>query len=214
MSIEIPGKPGLSKFMREARIRKGFSAAGLARVSGVSRQTILDAESGARNPRPNSLKRIADSLEITVDDLINGEEARPSGLRAAYNKAQREPMRRSHISQAMLEREQAEAGRLTLSDSIAIQESPTRAAAVKAWMDFYEMCLRPSVRASVMDQLTSKARREEIGPRDVLKVFGEILDDYDDRLREYELATEWELNNPPYPPDPDEQEPAVPGGEK
>jgi len=81
MAVEkYPAQAGLSKNMREARIRKGFSAAGLARTSGVSRQTVLDAESGARIPRPNSIKLIADALGTTPERLIVGESHTPSDL--------------------------------------------------------------------------------------------------------------------------------------
>lgn len=196
MNRENQEKPGLSDNLREARERKGMSVMGLSKLSGVSRQTVIDAENGSRTPRLDSLKRLANVLETTPEALIAGEEPRPSGLRGAYNKAQREPMRPSLIRQAMLKR--------------------AHEAAVKAWMDFYETCLKPSVRESVMDRLMNRAGHEEFGRRDVLKVFEEMLDDSDDRLREYELATQqWEINSPPNPIlYLDEQEPTVPGGNK
>jgi len=102
-------------------------------------------------------------------------------------------------------------GRLTLQESIALEEGPARAAAEKAWMDYYELCLRPSLRADIIKLLTLKARYEEIGRWDVHRVFEGILDDADDLLREREIGEELKRTQGR---DLDDQEPSTPGDEK
>jgi len=66
---------GLRK-LREIRLRRGFSQADLSAVTGVAEFTISQIESGKRaNPRPSTLRKLAQALEVEVADLF--EDARP-----------------------------------------------------------------------------------------------------------------------------------------
>jgi len=90
MSPKNKEKSNQSTLIREARERKGMSVMGLSKLSGVSRQTVIDAENGVRTPRLDSLERIAKALGTTPVALLGGEEARPWGLGKANNRAQKE----------------------------------------------------------------------------------------------------------------------------
>lgn len=56
--------------IRKFRCRRGLRQRELAEMVGVTRLTIARYESGARKPDVYTLKRIAEALECTVDDLI------------------------------------------------------------------------------------------------------------------------------------------------
>ena len=60
----------------ELRARQGLSQAKLARVAGISRQTLRAIEGGTvRRPHDYTLARIASALEVTVAELLGEEEA-------------------------------------------------------------------------------------------------------------------------------------------
>ena len=52
------------------REHRGLSQSALARVSGVSRVQIVDIEAGRNTGSVRTLRRLAEVLEIAVDDLI------------------------------------------------------------------------------------------------------------------------------------------------
>ena len=61
----------LSQKLQELRKREGFSQSKLADLVGVSFMTIRRWESGEVIPRLDEIKRLADVLHITVDELLN-----------------------------------------------------------------------------------------------------------------------------------------------
>lgn len=56
--------------MREARARKGLSQAELAKLVGVSRQTVNAVERGDYNPTINLCIAICKQLDCTLDQLF------------------------------------------------------------------------------------------------------------------------------------------------
>jgi transcriptional regulator with XRE-family HTH domain len=63
--------------LREIRLRRGLSQADLSAMTGVAEFTISEIESGKRaNPRPSTLRKLAQALEVEVADLY-GEPAVP-----------------------------------------------------------------------------------------------------------------------------------------
>ncbi|NDK37025.1 helix-turn-helix transcriptional regulator [Rhodovulum sulfidophilum] len=56
--------------VRVFRDWRGMSAAELSRASGVNRVQIHEIETGKKNGSAQTLKKIADALGVTVDDLI------------------------------------------------------------------------------------------------------------------------------------------------
>lgn len=56
--------------MREARARKGLSQAELAKLVGVSRQTVNAVERGDYNPTINLCIAICKHLDCTLDQLF------------------------------------------------------------------------------------------------------------------------------------------------
>ena len=57
--------------IREARIAKGMSQKELARLSGVSRATIIGLERGeTSNTKMDTLRKLAEPLGLTLDEIF------------------------------------------------------------------------------------------------------------------------------------------------
>ncbi len=57
--------------VKEFRLKRGMSQETLAEESGLSRRTIQRIELGESNPNGDSLKRLADALQVNSDELID-----------------------------------------------------------------------------------------------------------------------------------------------
>lgn len=55
------------------RQRKGWTQFDLAIEAGVARSVITKAEKGACRPKPLTLERLAEALEVDVETLRDGE---------------------------------------------------------------------------------------------------------------------------------------------
>ena len=64
----------LSVRIRSARRRRGFSQEALARVLGVSKNTVARWEAGAQ-PRGKTVAKIAAALGVSNDWLLAGDRA-------------------------------------------------------------------------------------------------------------------------------------------
>jgi len=61
----------LAKNLKKLRERKGLSQDRLAKLADVANNTIIKIEQGENiNPTLDTLKKIAKSLEISIDDLL------------------------------------------------------------------------------------------------------------------------------------------------
>lgn len=61
----------LSRNIKKLRKNKGISQDKLSKLAGVTLYTITKIEIGATlDPRIETVKRIADALEITIDELL------------------------------------------------------------------------------------------------------------------------------------------------
>lgn len=56
--------------LRVWRDYRGLSQTALAEMSGVNRVQIVNIEAGTKNGSVETLKKLADALGVTVDDLI------------------------------------------------------------------------------------------------------------------------------------------------
>ena len=56
--------------VKEIRRRKGWSQKDLANESGVGQDTISGIESGRHEPRPSTLRKLADALGVEVADFF------------------------------------------------------------------------------------------------------------------------------------------------
>lgn len=65
----------LSKRVKDLRNRRGISQELLAEDSGLSLRTIQRIENGETEPRGDTLKRLADTLNVTPDELIEWKQA-------------------------------------------------------------------------------------------------------------------------------------------
>lgn len=64
-------------FLRE---QKGLTQEELANAVGVARQTVAKWESGASTPDLEKSRRLADALDVSLDELANYDSARNLGL--------------------------------------------------------------------------------------------------------------------------------------
>jgi transcriptional regulator with XRE-family HTH domain len=61
----------IQKTLRKLREAKGLSQEKLARLADVANNTIIKIEAGKnQNPTLDTLKKIANVLEVSIDDLI------------------------------------------------------------------------------------------------------------------------------------------------
>lgn len=63
--------------IREIRISRGYNQEQLAELASLNRVTIAKYEAGKVEPGAQALSRIADALEVTVDQLL-GREPQPT----------------------------------------------------------------------------------------------------------------------------------------
>ena len=62
--------------LRRARARRRLTLRDLAALSGVSAVTLHSWETGARNPSPRSLAKVATALELEIGDLVPVTESK------------------------------------------------------------------------------------------------------------------------------------------
>ena len=64
----------LSDNIKKLRKKKGMSQDRLAKLADVTHTTLVKLESGANtNPTVKTLNKIANALEISIDELIKGK---------------------------------------------------------------------------------------------------------------------------------------------
>jgi len=59
--------------LKVLRIEAGLSLRALAARAGVAHDTVMDTESGRREPHPGTVKKLADALGVSVGDLVDWE---------------------------------------------------------------------------------------------------------------------------------------------
>jgi transcriptional regulator with XRE-family HTH domain len=64
--------------LRRIRRMRGLSQQDLAALSGVSQFTITEVETGRREPRPSTLRKLAEALDIEVAELFRPSVTRQS----------------------------------------------------------------------------------------------------------------------------------------
>ena len=61
--------------LKEIRLERGLSQADLASLSGIDKSHLSRLESGVRTPNYQTLKTLADALEISIDVIFNEPSA-------------------------------------------------------------------------------------------------------------------------------------------
>lgn len=69
--------------LRRLRSEKAVSLSELARDSGMSKGTVAKLETGSGNPTVETLQSLANSLGVSVNDLLTDEDSRVRVVRAA-----------------------------------------------------------------------------------------------------------------------------------
>jgi transcriptional regulator with XRE-family HTH domain len=67
--------------LRHLRRLKGWTQQELADAAGVALDTISDLERGAREPRPHTMRRIAQALGVRIQDITEFVQERPKDER-------------------------------------------------------------------------------------------------------------------------------------
>lgn len=70
--------------LKEARLKSGLSQKDVAENIGVAKSTYSLYESGSREPNVNTIKKIADFLNVSADTLL-GLEEEPATLAAHFD---------------------------------------------------------------------------------------------------------------------------------
>ncbi len=75
-----PALPPIGERLRQARLRRGMTVRGLARVVDVSASLISQIETGKSSPSVSTLYAITAALEISIEDVFgDGDEAGSRG---------------------------------------------------------------------------------------------------------------------------------------
>jgi len=85
---------GVGERIRQACLQRGWNQRELAARAGVSRTTLYQIErGGVSRPRPSTLKRIADALQVEIEEIaaepflsVRGQQASPS-LRGRFDRS-------------------------------------------------------------------------------------------------------------------------------
>ena len=75
-----PAVPPIGVRLREARVKRGLSVRGLARVVDVSPSLISQIETGKSSPSVSTLYAITNALHISIEDVF-GEPDEAAGSR-------------------------------------------------------------------------------------------------------------------------------------
>lgn len=62
-----------ANILKELRIHRGMSQSDLARLLGVARSTVSSYENGSRSPDKDTLIRIANCMQVTIDYLLGND---------------------------------------------------------------------------------------------------------------------------------------------
>lgn len=71
--------------LKEARLKKGSSQKDVAENIGVAKSTYSLYESGNREPNVETIKKIADYLDVSADLLLGLSEERPHTIAAHFD---------------------------------------------------------------------------------------------------------------------------------
>ena len=72
-------KTGFHKYLTVFRKQRGYTQAELANKLGISRSTYANYESGNRSPDFETLERISDILNCTLDELFGRQREPENG---------------------------------------------------------------------------------------------------------------------------------------
>jgi transcriptional regulator with XRE-family HTH domain len=69
-------REAIGRQVRIWRLRRHVSQAGLAQAAGINQASISNYEAGKRELRVSTLIRIADALNVRIDELLDDETRR------------------------------------------------------------------------------------------------------------------------------------------
>jgi len=67
----------LGQIMRRMRNERGLSILDIREVTGLSKSTISDIETGKSSPTAETLQKIADALGVQVKDFFQAQKGQP-----------------------------------------------------------------------------------------------------------------------------------------
>ncbi len=60
--------------IRHSRKERGITQEQLAKISGLSRSSIINFETGRRDPRVKDLRKIARALNVSIEQLLTDKQ--------------------------------------------------------------------------------------------------------------------------------------------
>jgi transcriptional regulator with XRE-family HTH domain len=69
-------RQAIGRQVRTWRLRRHVSQAGLAQAAGINQASISNYEAGKRELRVSTMIRIADALNVRIDELLDDETRR------------------------------------------------------------------------------------------------------------------------------------------
>jgi transcriptional regulator with XRE-family HTH domain len=66
-------KRELGKRIRSARKRRYLGQAELAHLAGIATSTLWTIENGRHEPRPATVRKLAECLEMSVDEMLKAD---------------------------------------------------------------------------------------------------------------------------------------------
>jgi transcriptional regulator with XRE-family HTH domain len=72
--IEELGSGNFARNLRVLRVLRGFEQRELAQRAGIGYDTISRLENDLQKPRPGSVKKLADALQVPQETLIGSSE--------------------------------------------------------------------------------------------------------------------------------------------
>lgn len=64
--------------IRDCRERKSYGQAELARLVGISANALWRIETGMHNPRPATLRKIAEAMQVPIEELTAPDVTTPT----------------------------------------------------------------------------------------------------------------------------------------
>ena len=165
--------------LKEFRRQKGLSQKDLADISGVGQDTISGIESGRHEPRPSTLRKLAESLDVEVADFFrapalsgkaeaSGKTGRPERKASVFDVAREAALAHVKEDHQLAARAYASEG---VQDSFmpSLNEAMNRLREEYPVGDLAEGCVDLARHAAQLEQDIVKLEQENTRLSDVLE---------------------------------------------
>ena len=170
------------KGLRRMRRAAGLTQADLAWAAGLSQHTVSEIETGRREARPSTLRKLADTLDCEVSDFFKAPVSAVAETLASVSRGHADA-----IPRLRLEVERAEEGELTLGERNELAREIAR-----RWDALLGVPLTDETR-SLLENISEFSRR--LGTLYDTEWFTGLLEDIDDLERQIRKAESAEVSS-------------------